>query len=151
MNMVVALLSFMKNKQVKKIYFQIDNSTAFKYLRKMGEMKNHNVIGIKQRSIGLSSSESNRNYCSISPKCNKLSGRSSIQEEKGLLRMETKFSYFPTNLKNGENAENRSFLAFVCHISFQHTCRGNQIHSTLQQMKYSNNRPKIFMCYHHFA
>ena len=44
----LALLSFTKNREVRAIYFQIDNTTALSYLSKMGVVKSLEMIKLSK-------------------------------------------------------------------------------------------------------
>ena len=69
--MIVPLLSFTKNNP-----FSNRQHNVFEMSSENKEKQKLNIIWITQRDMGLSSSEGNRNYFRISPKCNELSDRS---------------------------------------------------------------------------
>ena len=64
----LALLTFNKQKSLKAVHFQIDNTTALLYLVKMGGNRELNVTEIKQRNLAVSLETPDHNYCTISTK-----------------------------------------------------------------------------------
>ena len=58
----LAPLTFNKQKSLKAIHFEIDNTTALLYLVKMGGNREPNVIEIKQRNWAVSLETRDNNY-----------------------------------------------------------------------------------------
>ena len=91
----LALLIFNKQKPLKPVHFQIDNTTALLYLVKMrggGGDRETNVTEIKPRNLTESLETPDHNYCRIPSNFFECGSRLAVSKQQGPIRMDFKNS-----------------------------------------------------------
>ena len=105
----LAILTFSKQKSLKAVHFQIDNTTALLYLENGGN-REPNIIEIKQRNLAVSFKTPYHNYYRKPSKFLECGGRLAVSKQQGPIRMETLRKSISTSLPEEGNAQS----TFVC-------------------------------------
>ena len=136
---------------MKSIHFQIDNTTALRYLLKAGGQKTKAHI-FKQRDMGLSVFSGHHHYSKISSQCDEYSGRIPAKAGKRPLRIEIEFPSFSQDLTNIWKTRDRPICISSLTPNFLNTLHGCQTRSVRAHMQCNKiSRRNYCMCFPYFV